>query len=195
MELLRPWIIYLKYEMEINKAIIPVKKKCMKVRRINSKPIARLFAFWLSIPNGLKEIQSDRIAKLGYEIEDKKFAEIIVCKNKTVFAERFGISLKQLCIWEKSEPILKMVEEFNKQCDILKYKKALDHAFTNKAIAEADAPRVRLWYEIFCGKTAEGMPPAPVVQNIQVNQKIIKIGQEYEEKVKQILENEIRGNK
>ena len=171
-----------------------MKKRKTKKNKSQSQIVANpqykresfLYAFWCSIPLALRELPIQQVMKMGYDIDDNEFAKLVNCKSKTQFAKMYKVSRRQLDRWDASPNHQKLVEKLNKQSNVLRFKKDIDFHFTRKTIKEADAARVKLWYELFVGFKPEDEKPT---QNIQIinNPKVIQLGREYDEKLKKLI--------
>jgi hypothetical protein len=65
----------------------------------------------------------------------------------------FNVCKGSLANWKKNTKVQEMIDEFNKQSNVLKFKKDIDFHFTQMAIKEADAARVKLWKQLYEGWT------------------------------------------
>ena len=115
------------------------------------KEIALIYALWRSMPFIFHEMGLQRLAGIGCDVEDETFKKLVSCKTKTQFMEAFKIHSQALAEWDKSEVVQKMIDDFNIQSNVLKFKKDVDFHFTQKTIKESDAARVKLWKQIFEG--------------------------------------------
>jgi len=120
-------------------------------RGIYKKNIARIYALWRSIPFIFRELPGKKLTALECDIDNEMFKKLIECRTKTRFREIFKVSRGTLAEWDKSEEIQKMIDDFNRQSNVLKYKKDMDFQFTQITMKKADAARVRLWYQLYMG--------------------------------------------
>lgn len=136
---------------------------------------SRLFALWLSMPFALRELPEAKLRSMGYDVEDDEFMSLVKCKTRTEFSKLFGVHKKQLCEWQNSESVMKLVDEFNLNSNVLKFKKDIDYHFTNVTIREADAGRVKLWYQLFQGWQEKGQMTDPAMaEAIQEQTKVLQ---------------------
>lgn len=115
------------------------------------KDIALIYALWRSMPFIFHEMELSRLAGIGCDVEDETFKKLVSCKTKTQFMEAFKIHSQALAEWDRSEIVKKMIEDFNIQSNVLRFKKDVDFHFTQKTIKESDAARVKLWKQVFEG--------------------------------------------
>lgn len=112
---------------------------------------AKLYALWKSIPFAFRQMSLEKLASLGCDVDDDIFVKLISCKTKKKFAEVFNTGERTLLRWDNSDTVQKMTEEFNRQSNVLRFKKEIDFNFTQKTIKESDAARVKLWKQLFEG--------------------------------------------
>ena len=132
------------------------KRKSENVKKPYLERKAKLYAFWKSMPVALHSIYykptgMTKIGEMGFDIDDEVFIKLISIRSRTEFGKTFGVSLRQLERWDGSEIVQKWTEEFNKQSNVLRFKKDVDFHFTRKVVTEADAPRVKLWKQLYEG--------------------------------------------
>jgi len=121
------------------------------INRVNKKQEATIYALWRSIPLVFHELPVSKLASMGCDIDDEVFQKLITCKTKTQFKEIFHLSWATLKDWDTNKEVQKMVDDFNKQSNVLRYKKDIDFHFTQATIREADAARVKLWKQLYEG--------------------------------------------
>lgn len=132
-------------------------KKTVKTKRPYKQKEAKLFALWCSIPAVLFALfreQPHKLKTLGYDIEDKSkdgLAVLLECRSRSAFARKFDIDIDTLYVWSRSESHKKWVEEYNHECNVMKFKKDIDFNFTQKTIMHSDAARVKLWKQLYEG--------------------------------------------
>jgi len=126
------------------------KNRSLPVDRINKKREAYLFAFWLMTPRMIKGlILSEKLKVMNYDETDKRLMQILECRSRFELAKIIGVGNKQLGIWERSPEFQKLCDEIHKTNNVMKFKKEVDFAFTQKTIKEADAARVMAWKKIY----------------------------------------------
>lgn len=130
------------------------KGKSKNVQNPYFKNEAKLYALWRSIPHALhsvyyKPMGISKIKDIGFDMDDDVFIKLLEIRTKTEFSKSFKVSMKQLKRWDESEKVQKWVEEYNKQSNILRFKKDVDFHFTQKTIKEGDAARVKLWKQLY----------------------------------------------
>lgn len=122
-----------------------------EIKKFNKEKQARLYALYLSIPLSIRNLAHNDLVRLGYVFEDVDMELVLKCKNKSEFSEHFGISRKQLTVWDNSDKFRGLVQKISSEKNVLKYKQDIDYAFTKKTIATADPARVKLWYQLYQG--------------------------------------------
>ena len=126
------------------------KKNTQKVSKPTKAKEAELYALWLSFPIFLRKTAPAFIKEMGFNIPEE-YQEIFEIKTKTQFESVYNITRKQLNTWEQCEWFTKKVAEFEKLTDVRHLKKDIDASFSRKVIKEADAPRVKLWHQLYAG--------------------------------------------
>jgi len=121
------------------------------INRVNKKQEAMIYALWRSMPLVSHELPAAKLASMGYDVDDELFQKLVSCKTKTQFKEMFHLSWETLADWDTNKEVQKMIDDFNKQSNVLKFKKDIDFHFTQAAIREADAARVKLWKQLYEG--------------------------------------------
>jgi hypothetical protein len=140
------------YQLKSQKTMIEPKNN-------ETKPVRReqdfqTYVLWKSLPSILRGQPLAALQGLG--ISDELVQELLMIKNQTEFAEKFKIRNGTLTEWNKK------IDENNLLADTRKFwaKKLTSNvliALYRKAIQEADAGRVRLWYEIVEGLGQQGL--------------------------------------
>lgn len=110
-----------------------------------------LYAFWRSMPFAFRLTDAKNLEKMGFDIHDEVFKKLLAIKTKTDFCANFDVNMKQLKRWDDSDILKNQIEIFNRESNVIQFKKDIDFAFTKKAIQEADPYRVELWYKIYMG--------------------------------------------
>jgi hypothetical protein len=121
------------------------------INRVNKKQEAMIYALWRSMPLVFHELPTAKLASMGYDVDDELFQKLVSCKTKTQFKEMFHLSWETLADWDTNKEVQKMIDDFNKQSNVLKFKKDIDFHFTQATIREADAARVKLWKQLYEG--------------------------------------------
>jgi len=125
-------------------------KKLNKVKKPTKMREAELWAFFCSLPKFLRKKEPRVIQEMGYDIPEE-LDEIFEIRTKKQFEEKYTITSKQLGIWEQCDWFKKKVAEFEKMTDVRHLKKDIDASFSRKVIKEGDAPRVKLWHQLYAG--------------------------------------------
>ena len=133
-----------------------------------------LFILWASIPTLVRTIynnekQRPKLKEMGYPIEDTLFADLIDCKTSYAFCKKFDVGKNQPTIWKKEDPeMTKKIEEMSFKSNVLQFEKDVDFAFTQRTIQKADAPRFKLWKQVFKGWTEKsGIEHSGSIRTIQ----------------------------
>lgn len=134
-----------------------------------------IFALWLSMPFAIRELPTQKLKTMGYDIEDEEFMMLVGCKTRTELAKVLGVHRNRFSEWEAMESTQKLVEEFNLQSNVLRFKKDVDYHFTNATIKEADAGRVKLWHMLYRGWQEKSQVSDPAaVEAIQAQTKVLQ---------------------
>lgn len=120
----------------------------------NTKPykrnIFRIYIYWYSLPTLLRKMPQEELDLLGFDTTDSLFSKLLKIKTDREFAKIFDIRVETLCKWKKRKDFQDRVNEVCQQ-NIIRFKKDVDFAFTNKTIKDSDASRVKLWKQLFEG--------------------------------------------
>ena len=138
----------------MTKAIKTMKRKGKKTLITERKKEKEFqsFMLWLSLPSVFMGKPDSYLESVGIKNEEEK--ELLKIKNLTQFAEKFKLKAGTLSRWKKqitTEQTTDKTKDYFK-----KLSKNIYGAFYHSAIKHGDAPRVRLWEEIFNEKEAEG---------------------------------------
>jgi len=121
-----------------------------KVAKPSNPTTAKRYAFWYSLPIFYRKNAPKLIEELGFEIPED-LLDVLECRSKTEFAKKYKVSRNQLLRWEVSDFFKKDVKEFEKITNVKNLLKYINASFTRKVIKEADAPRVKLWHQLYAG--------------------------------------------
>lgn len=142
-------------------------------RQLRNNRIAKLFAFWMSIPATVKDagyFQKVKNVEVTEEMETL-MPDILKAKTLTEVAKVLGVSAGTLSKWSKQKNFQKLVERFDTHNNLMRFKRDIDYNFTQATIKYSDAPRVKLWYQIHMGwveKTANTLEvPTETTEDIQ----------------------------
>ncbi len=114
---------------------------------------AKLYAFWKSIPAAIKDtkyFQKVKNIEIGEE-EESILPKLVEAKTKKDVAAILGVNYDVVMAWDKSPWVEKMVDKFDRENNVMRFKKDVDYSFTQATIREADAARVKLWKQIYEG--------------------------------------------
>lgn len=169
-----------------------IKKSKKPTELIYMKNAFEDYVLWKSLPSKLLGSAEAKIKDIG--ITDSYLTELLGLKNQTEFCISRGIKCPgTLSAWNRKIEDEGLVRIMRKKLFGANFTSNIMASFYTKTMKYADAARVRLWMEIFEEFIVgpEGQPP-PQVHLTQINQKIINLGREFDEKAKQIYEEEIK---
>lgn len=109
------------------------------------------YAAWKSIPAMLRMLPISECKKMGYDVDDPLFLRLLGVTNKSEFCAEFGVGHNAPARWEAEEGFQAKVDKLSTDNHVLKFKKDVDFAFTQKVLKFGDAPRMKLWYQINTG--------------------------------------------
>ena len=107
------------------------------------------FVWWRSIPAILRRTLPEKLNELGFDTEDAIFMKLLSIKSRTAFAREFEVSIETLTDWSVTTRFKNEVQGLIERYNVLPFEKDMAFHFTQAAIRDADAPRVKLWYQIF----------------------------------------------
>lgn len=172
--------------------VLPPEKILAEDLKIKKPEVFAKFLRWYALPGVLRGKPRNLIEKAG--ISDPETLDLLEIKSQKDFGEKFKLGQNTVTEWKQK--VVK-AEIFGEAKDFFKsLTPNIYGAFYLKALHYADAPRVRLWEEIFHGKAPEGQPTAAqpnVVQQTKIETVIINLGKEYEEKLHTAYEQIIDG--
>ena len=134
---------------------MPKRKEADRVEIISEyrpykKKVYKNFILWNSIPFELRKIPLNEAENWGINIKNSLLKELLSISTQREFAEKYNVSEDVLCIWNRRKDFKEELNKIIKE-GILKYKKDVDFSLTKKAIKYGDAPRVKLWKQLFEG--------------------------------------------
>lgn len=132
------------------------------------------FVRWYMIPASFRNLVRSELERLGLP---EWFVTLCAFRTQGEFAKGFKISPHTLSRWVNMDQFKRDCEVFNNGFIKEFYKAQIDHSFTQKVIKYGDAPRVKLWKELFDGH----------VTTIKVEQQ-----DEFSELVSQMTTEELR---
>jgi hypothetical protein len=101
-----------------------------------------LFVLWLSMPLALRSMAAGKLTELGYEVDDPELKMLPEARSHRGLAKILKVTPIQLSRWANDPNIRKRADDLNLPNNVLRFKNDVDHAFTQKTIAEGDASRV-----------------------------------------------------
>jgi len=132
------------------------RERTETVGRKADKTKSKLFAFWQSIPGILKQKEYFKLKDIKLTDEQESILpELLRAKNLKEVSKVLGVSYNTVLSYQKSSYVQKMTEYFDRWNNAMKFKRDVDYAFTNATIKNADAPRVKLWKQIYEGWVEE----------------------------------------
>jgi hypothetical protein len=111
----------------------------------------KLFAFWLSLPGIAKDKDYFKRARKPLQEEESLITQLVDCKTIPQVAKLLDVDSVTLYNWKKSNAIKKLVRYFDHNNQALRFKNDVDYAFTRATIKHADAPRMKLWKQLYEG--------------------------------------------
>ena len=124
--------------------------------RVYKKQEATLYAYWRSMPFIFHELPLRKLQAMGYDVDNETFKKLLACKTKEQFRKAFHLAINTVVDWDANKEVQKMIDEFNKKTNVLKFKKDIDFHFTQATLKEADASRVKLWKQLYEGWQEKG---------------------------------------
>lgn len=112
---------------------------------------AKLFAFWLSLPGIAKDVNYFKRARKPLQEEDSLITKLVDCKTISEVGKLLDVDSVTLYRWKTSNDIKKLVRYFDHNNQALRFKNDVDYAFTRATIKHADAPRMKLWKQLYEG--------------------------------------------
>jgi len=118
------------------------------------------FVLWISIPGIVRKtynlsneagerIGIERVRDFGFDVDDTLLKTLLEIKTQSEFAKKFDVNMGTLSEWKHTTYYKKCIAAMIDETCVQRYKKEIDFVFTQKTIKEADAPRVKLWYQLF----------------------------------------------
>lgn len=144
------------YSKTCRKCYSLIRQEAMNKKKAEGIPknrMAKLFAFWLSLPGIAKDqkyIEQALIPKLDPH-QQSLIKDLVECDTIAQVANVLNVEYHTLARWKKNKAIKKMVEFFDKNNDAVRFKRDVDYSFSRATIKHADAARVKLWYQLYQG--------------------------------------------
>jgi len=134
-----------------------------------------LYVQWRSIPAMLKLLPKEEAKKMGYDVDDVAFAKLLSINTKMEFCKEFGIGVNQVFCFDKEPDIQEKINQLSTNQNVMKFRKDVDFAFTQKLLKHGDSHRMKLWKQLYEGwseKTESvnlnlNMTPADLVKEIE----------------------------
>lgn len=118
---------------------------------VESQRNKEAYLMWRSMPALLRMLPAADLTKMGYDVDDPMFKKLIEIKNESQFTVVFGLSNNQPARWREDPEFNRQVQELAVNDHVMRFKKDVDFAFTQKTIREADSGRVKLWKQLYEG--------------------------------------------
>lgn len=130
-----------------------------------------LYLQWASLPTIVKSLPVHQLASLGFDATENPLLEkLISLRFKKDFCREFRVSVDTIADWEKRPDFEQRLQQIRNRNQILRFEKEIDFAFTMKVLKEADAPRVKLWKQLYGGFD----PNKPEIREINFTIKRVK---------------------
>lgn len=111
------------------------------------------YLIWRSIPAMLSLLPESDQRKMGYDIDDPLFKQLIGIKTKAEFCVALKVSTRMPSEWEKDPEFASTVRQLSLNNHVLRFQKDIDFSFTQKVLKQGDAPRMKLWKQLYEGWT------------------------------------------
>lgn len=128
------------------------------------------YVYWKSLPAMLRKLSVVQLTDMGFNPDMISMMQI---KTNTDFAAQFGVSRDSLTAWKQLERFPNDVRRMIDNSIVSTYKSAVDHKFTLMTLQHGDAPRVKLWKQIYEGYTDKSETIIDHRLNINIRHKII----------------------
>jgi len=132
-----------------------VKKSRKRCVEVNPKKLAlkgekdrQVYLEWASIPAMVRMLPPAELEKMGYNIEDPIFMKLLTIKRKGALCREFGFNENMPAKWESDPNFLIEVNQRSHKSHVMKFRKDVDFAFTQKVLRHGDAPRMKLWKQL-----------------------------------------------
>ena len=113
-----------------------------------------LYILWASLPSIVRKLKDTDLLSMGYPIEDPMFKKVIESHSQNQFCLAFGINKNRPAIWRKRDPEIETrIADLAHKTNVLRFEKDINFAFSQKTLRNADAPRVKLYHQLFKGWT------------------------------------------
>jgi hypothetical protein len=134
-----------------------------------------IYLEWASIPAMLRMLPAPELEKMGYNVDDPIFMKLVSIKRKGELCREFGFSPDMPSTWEKDPNFLTEVNQLAQKSHVMKFRKDVDFAFTQKVLRHGDAARMKLWKQLNEGWSERtesvnvnlNMTPADLVAEIE----------------------------
>lgn len=159
----------------------PVSKKRTIVtpseKRITEKGSKdrEIYIQWRSIPAMLRLLPIEEVGKMGYEVDNPVFRKLLEIRTRKDFCEEFDIGINQPAIWDREPDIQERINQMATNDNVMRFRKDVDFAFTQKVLKHGDARRMKLWKQLYEGWNERtesvnlnlNMTPADLVKEIE----------------------------
>lgn len=135
------------------------KPKTVVVKRANAMLTEKgikdreMYVLWRSIPSLLALLPEAEQKKMGYDVDDPVFEQLLKIRTKKEFCMVFGVGINEPLKWEQEEGFQQKVDDLSITNHVNKFKKDVFFGFTQKLIRHGDAPRMKLFLQRFEGWT------------------------------------------
>ena len=143
------------------------------------------FAAWMSLPSILFKIAADDAKLEALGIDSEEVRALLRIKNKGEFAKAFGLHPGTITEWSQKLAASGHLEEIRGWAQQLTKNVVL--ALYRQILIEGDAPRVKAWMQIIEKLEID----QPTAIKVEINQRILKIGEKYEQELAKEIEADI----
>lgn len=141
------------------------------------------YLLWRSIPALLSLLPESEQRKMGYDVDDPLFKQLIAIKTKTEFCTLMKVSTTLPSTWEKDPEYADKVRQLSLTNHVLRFQKDIDFSFTQKVIKNGDAPRMKLWKQLY-----EGWTEKTEVKNLNIEASAAELQAFIEQRNKEMWE-------
>jgi hypothetical protein len=183
------------YQAQAKAARKDAHKKKYDHRKIKyrNRGNAKLLAFWQSIPAAVKDNKYfTRVKNVKItEEQESLIPKLLEAKTVADLAKVLDVKHSTLSRWQKTNFVRRYTDKFDEWNNVMRFKKDVDYAFTQKTIAHADAARVKLWYQIYMNWMERSASVNEFDENniVAIQKKLRELGTKKEE-VKFYLEDD-----
>lgn len=161
---------------------VTTKTKDPRKLALKGQKDRELYLEWASIPAMVRMLPAPELEKMGYNTDDPIFMKMVSIKRKGDFCTEFGVNKNMPNKWELEPDFFTEVNNRSHRSHVMKFRKDVDFAFTQKVLRHGDAPRMKLWKQLNEGWSERteavnvnlNLTPADLVAEIEARNKKIR---------------------